>query len=161
MAKPYDIICRALKDIGALEAGETPTADAAQDAFDMLNDMLDQWSNEDMMTFRWTEIVFPVVQNQTQYTIGPSGSVYATFVGSITDDILTVTSATQGGITLNMTITGAGIPAGTESRSCRRTTESALPPSRSAFVSPTHTTAINPARWAASALARTSASFSL
>ena len=117
MAKPYDIICRALKDIGALEAGETPTADAAQDAFDMLNDMLDQWSNEDMMTFRWTEIVFPVVQNQTQYTIGPSGSVYATFVGSIDQDILTVTSATQGGITLNMTITGAGIPAGTEIKS--------------------------------------------
>lgn len=32
MTKPYDVICRALKDIGALEAGETPTADAAQDA---------------------------------------------------------------------------------------------------------------------------------
>ena len=71
MARPIDIISRALKDIGALEAGEVPTADAAQDAFDMLNDMLDQWSNEGMMVYNYTEIIFPVVQNQTQYTIGP------------------------------------------------------------------------------------------
>jgi hypothetical protein len=83
MAKPIDIISRALKDIGALEAGEVPTADAAQDAFDLLNDMLDQWSNEDMMLYNWTEIVFPVVSNQTQYTIGPYGTVYATFTGTV------------------------------------------------------------------------------
>ena len=36
MTTPLDIISRALKDIGALEAGETPTAEASQDAFDML-----------------------------------------------------------------------------------------------------------------------------
>jgi hypothetical protein len=30
--QPIDVISRALKDIGALEAGETPTADAAIDA---------------------------------------------------------------------------------------------------------------------------------
>jgi len=51
MTQPIDIISRALKDIGALEAGETPTPEAAQDAFDMLNDLIDQWSNEDMMVF--------------------------------------------------------------------------------------------------------------
>ena len=32
MTQPIDIISRALKDIGALEAGETPTPEAAQDA---------------------------------------------------------------------------------------------------------------------------------
>ena len=37
MTQPIDIISRALKDIGALEAGEAPTADAAQDAFDFGN----------------------------------------------------------------------------------------------------------------------------
>ena len=66
MTKPIDIISRALKDIGALEAGETPTADATQDAFDMLNDLVDQWSNEDMMVSYKSEIVFPVVQDQTR-----------------------------------------------------------------------------------------------
>ena len=51
MAQPIDIISRAMKDIGALASGETPTPEEAQDAFDMLNDMIDQWSNEDMMIF--------------------------------------------------------------------------------------------------------------
>ena len=40
MTTPLDIISRALKDIGALEAGEVPSADSAQDALDMLNDLV-------------------------------------------------------------------------------------------------------------------------
>ena len=44
---------------------------------------------------------------------------------------------------------------GTEPRSCRRTTLSVLPASRSPCVSPTQTIAVSPARCAASALART------
>ena len=44
MATGLEIISRALKDIGALEAGETPTPEAAQDAFEMLNDLIDQSS---------------------------------------------------------------------------------------------------------------------
>ena len=88
MTKPLDIISRALKDIGALEAGEVPTADSAQDAFDMLNDLIDQWSNEDMMVYNTTEIIFPLISGQVQYTIGPTPStanfVGASFTGSIT-----------------------------------------------------------------------------
>lgn len=112
---PLDIVSRALKDIGALEAGEVPTADAAQDAFDMLNDMLDQWSNESMLPFYKTEIVFPVTAGTTQYTIGPGGTVGATFTGAISGDTLTVTagSLTKGAINLGQTIAGAGIAAGT------------------------------------------------
>ena len=53
MTKPIDIVSRALKDIGALEAGEVPTADAAQDAFDMFNDMLDQWHISSSRYFTW------------------------------------------------------------------------------------------------------------
>ena len=83
MTTPYDIITRAMKDIGALAAGENPTADEAQDGLDLLNDMIAQWSNENMMVFYRTEIVFPCVQNQVQYTIGPAGNVSARFVGSI------------------------------------------------------------------------------
>ena len=90
MTKPIDIISRAMKDIGALAAGENPTADEAQDGLDMLNDMIAQWSNENMMVFYRTEIVFPCVQNQIQYTIGPSGNVGAAFTGSITGTTLTV-----------------------------------------------------------------------
>ena len=58
MAKPIDIITGALKDIGALAAGESPTSDAAQDALDMLNLLVDQWSNENMMVFNIQEIIY-------------------------------------------------------------------------------------------------------
>ena len=58
MTKPIDIISRALKDIGALEAGEQPSADSAKDAFEMRIDHIDQGSNEDIMVFNLTEIIF-------------------------------------------------------------------------------------------------------
>ena len=113
MTQPIDIISRALKDIEALEAGETPTPEAAQDAFDMLNDMIDQWSNEDMMVFYKTEIIFPIVSGQTQYTIGPGGQVGSIFTGSISGNILTISSIQSGAISLGMTLSGAGIASGT------------------------------------------------
>jgi hypothetical protein len=113
MTKPLDIISRALKDIGALEAGEVPTADSAQDAFDMLNDVLDQWSNESMMVTYKTEIIFPITSGQTQYTIGPNGQIGAVFTGSISGNILTVTAITSGAIALGQTLSGTGIIDGT------------------------------------------------
>jgi hypothetical protein len=115
MTRPIDIISRAMKDIGALAAGEVPTADEAQDGLDMLNDMIAQWSNENMMVFYRTEIVFPCVQNQVQYTIGPSGNVGATFTGSISGNTLTVpaNAVTSGAITMGMTLTGTGVASGT------------------------------------------------
>jgi hypothetical protein len=118
MAKPIDIISRALKDIGALEAGETPTPDAAQDAFDMLNDLIDQWSNEDMMVFNFQEIIFPVISGQTQYTIGPVAStanfIGATFQGSISGQVLTVSGLTTGAVAQGQTLSGTGITPGTK-----------------------------------------------
>jgi len=114
MTQPIDIISRALKDIGALETGETPTSDAAQDAFDMMNDLLDQWSNEDMMVFYKTEIVFPITPGQSQYTIGPTGQIGANFVGSIDGTILTITAINSGAIATGQFLSGTGIMAGTQ-----------------------------------------------
>jgi len=114
MTQAIDIISRALKDIGALEAGETPTPEASQDAFDMLQDMLDQWSNESMMVFYKNEIIFPLVSGQTQYTIGPGGQIGAVFTGSISGTTLTVTSIQSGGISLGMTLSGTNIISGTK-----------------------------------------------
>ncbi len=118
MTTTLDIVSRSLKDIGALEAGEVPSADAAQDALDMLNDMLDQWSNEDMIVFNFTEIIFPIIQGQTQYTIGPNPStqnfIGASFTGSISGNVLTVTGILSGAIAQGQTLSGAGIVAGTK-----------------------------------------------
>jgi hypothetical protein len=114
MTQPIDIISRALKDIGALEAGETPAPADAQDAFDMLNDMVDQWSNEQMMVFYKTEIIFTLTAGQTQYTIGAGGQINGTITGSISGTTLTVTDVSDGAIALGMTLTGAGVAAGTK-----------------------------------------------
>jgi hypothetical protein len=114
MTQAIDIISRALKDIGALEAGETPAPADAQDAFDMLNDMLDQWSNEQMMVFYKTEIIFTLTSGQTQYTIGPGGQIGGTITGSIAGTTLTVTDVSSGAIALGMTITGSGVSSGTK-----------------------------------------------
>jgi hypothetical protein len=114
MTAPIDIISSALKDIGALAAGETPDPASAQDAFIMLNRMLDQWSNEQMMVYYKTEIVFPITAGQTQYTIGPGGEIGAIFTGSIVNNVLTVTAITSGAIALGMTLSGTGITSGTK-----------------------------------------------
>lgn len=118
MTKPIDIVSRALKDIGALEAGEVPTADAAQDAFEMMNDLIDQWSNENMMVFNVTEIIFPVISGQTQYTIGPNPStqnfIGAQFTGSITGNVLTVSGIDYGAVAQGQTLSGTGIASGTK-----------------------------------------------
>ena len=118
MTQPIDIISRALKDIGALEAGEVPTPEAAQDAFDMLNDLIDQWSNQDMMVFNTTEIIFPLISGQIQYTIGPTPStanyIGASITGKIVGKVLTVSGITSGAVALGQTLKGAGIPSGTK-----------------------------------------------
>ena len=118
MTTPIDIISRSLKDIGALAAGEAPTADAAIDCLDMLNDMIDQWSNEDFIVFNTTEIIFNVVPGQVQYTIGPDPQtlnfVGANFTGTFSGNILTVTSVTQGAVAQGQYLSGPGITPGTK-----------------------------------------------
>jgi len=118
MVMPIEIISRALKDIGALEAGETPTPDAALDAFDMLNDLVDQWSNENMMVFNVTEIIFPVISGQVQYSLGPypqtTNFIGASFQGSISGNILTVTSVNSGAVAQGQILSGTGITSGTK-----------------------------------------------
>ena len=118
MAKPIDIITGALKDIGALAAGEAPTNDAAQDALYMLNLLVDQWSNENMMVFNIQEIIWNVIPGQVQYTIGPNHTtanfIGAQYTGSITGNVLTVTGITQGAVVVNQFLSGSGITDGTK-----------------------------------------------
>jgi hypothetical protein len=114
MPQVIDIISGALRSIGAAAAGEPVGPQAATDALSMLNDMLDQWSNERMMIYYVTEIIHNLINPQYQYTIGPGGQVNSTFTGSISGTTLTVTSFTSGAIALGQTLTGAGITAGTK-----------------------------------------------
>jgi hypothetical protein len=63
----------------------------------MLNDMLDTWSNSTMMVPYVTEIIFTLVNNTYQYTIGQGGTVSAgAFTGSISGTTLTVSACPLG-----------------------------------------------------------------
>ena len=74
MAQPLDIVQMALKDIGALAPGEQGESAALNDAFTTLNDMLDQWSNDPMMSYYTSEIVQNIGGLGTTFTIGSGGA---------------------------------------------------------------------------------------
>lgn len=114
MTSALDVVTRALRAVGALESGETPDSPTANDAFDMLNDMLAQWSNRRMMVYYTTEVVFPLTSNKYQYTIGPGGQIAGVFAGSISGFTLTVTGVTSGAIAIGQTLVASGIPANTK-----------------------------------------------
>lgn len=113
MTQVLDIVKSALRTIGALEAGETPDADQANDALVLLNDMVAAWSNSKMMVHYTTDIVFPLVTNVKDYTIGPGGTMGAVFTGSVSGFTLTVSALTSGALALGQVISGTNITAGT------------------------------------------------
>jgi hypothetical protein len=112
--QPLTIIKGALRSIGALATGETPDADTANDCFLMLNDMLDQWSNQRMMVFAVQEVMHELASGQYQYTIGQAGAdVGCIFTGSIAVNTLTVTGVTSGALSVGQQINASGVTAGT------------------------------------------------
>jgi hypothetical protein len=85
-----------------------PTAEQTDDAFNMLNDMLGMWSNERLLIPYETEVVFPVVPNVYQYTIGPGGTIGAVFSGSQAFGVVTVASVTSGSLAIGQTLSTGG-----------------------------------------------------
>lgn len=104
---PLTIISGALRSIGALATGEPVPPDQANDALILLNDMLDQWSNEKLMVFCIQEVIHELTGSQFIYTIGPNGQVGATFTGSISGTVLTVTGISSGALSVGQSISGA------------------------------------------------------
>ncbi len=113
MSQPYDLIAGALLDIGAREAGEVAGPDDTSEAFTLMKQMLDSWWNEPQMLFCKNEIIHELVNSTYVYTIGNGGDIVATFIGSITGNVLTVTSLATGALSVGMLVTGAGIATGT------------------------------------------------
>jgi hypothetical protein len=109
MTKAIDLVTRALKDVGAYAPGEIPDAADANDAFDMLNDLIDQWSNSTMMVPYITEIVFSIATNVYRYTIGNGGTVGQQITASISGTVLTVSVTDFGDIALGQYLSGAGV----------------------------------------------------
>lgn len=110
---PLDLIGKSLSDIGALAAGESVEPNVANDAFETLNDMLDQWSNEKMLLPYVQEVIHELIGGTYIYTIGPNGNVGSTFSGSISGITLTVSSFSTGALSVGQTVSGSGVTAGT------------------------------------------------
>ena len=72
---PLDIITNAVIDIGALAPGEPLEPALAQFAFNTLNDLLDQWSNEGLMIFNNQEIVATLTPGKYIYSVGNGGEI--------------------------------------------------------------------------------------
>lgn len=78
MTTAGDIIFGALRLIGQLAEGETPSAATAQDALTAMNAMIDSWSIERLAVFATHDQTFVWPPNEATRTLGPSGD----FVGT-------------------------------------------------------------------------------
>lgn len=73
-----DQINRALRLLGVLAEGETPSAAMSQDALMALNQMIDSWNTERLSVFSTQDQVFNWPVGEISRTLGPSGD----FVGN-------------------------------------------------------------------------------
>ena len=73
-----DQINRALRLLGVLAEGETPSAATSQDALIALNQMIDSWNTERLSVFSTQDQVFTWPVGEIHQTLGPTGD----FVGN-------------------------------------------------------------------------------
>ena len=72
------LIASSLRLIGVLGSGESPSNAEANDAFIALNDLIDSWSNEQLLIPNKIREVFPLVSGQQTYTMGAGANFNTT-----------------------------------------------------------------------------------
>jgi len=70
-----DIVTKALQMTGAYGAGQPLSAADAELGLDLLNAMMDEWSNYTLACYEVQEQSVVLVPGQNQYTIGPGGNI--------------------------------------------------------------------------------------
>jgi hypothetical protein len=73
MATALDVIKSSLRLIGAFSSGETLDVGEANDALDVLNDMIDSWNTDRLAIFTTRIDTFPFILGQQDYTLGTGG----------------------------------------------------------------------------------------
>lgn len=74
----YDQIVGALRLLGVLAEGETPSSETANDALYALNQMIDSWDTERLSVFSTQDQVFSWPSGERTRSLGPTGD----FVGN-------------------------------------------------------------------------------
>lgn len=69
-----DVCTKAAQAIGAYGSGQPLTDSDAQLLLDLLNSMLDEWSNYTLACYEILEQSAPLIPGQASYTIGPGGN---------------------------------------------------------------------------------------
>jgi len=71
----YDQITGAMRLLGVLAEGETPSAATANDALFALRQMIDSWDTERLSVFSTKDVVYNWPSGQISRTYGPTGDV--------------------------------------------------------------------------------------
>lgn len=69
------IIARAMRLLGQIGAGESPTTDEYSDGLVALNDMIDAWRNDRLLTFAYRTESLTLAIGTESYGIGPSSDL--------------------------------------------------------------------------------------
>lgn len=78
MATANDLISNSLRKAGILSSGETAEGEDADETLEIMNDILEQWSLEDLMVYYSTILTVPLIAGTNSYSIGPTGDLVAT-----------------------------------------------------------------------------------
>jgi hypothetical protein len=78
MTTANDQINGAMRLLGVLAEGETPSAATSQDALAALNQMIDSWNTERLSVFSTQDQVKTWLPNSISNTLGPTGTLVGT-----------------------------------------------------------------------------------
>ena len=74
MATAQTVIDRALRLIGAIASGESPTSAESADGLVALNAMISSWQTEKLNVYAFVDTPFTLVNADSSYTVGPGGN---------------------------------------------------------------------------------------
>jgi hypothetical protein len=74
MSSAQTIIDRAMRLIGAIASGESPTAAETTDVLAALNAMIESWQTERLYVYAMVDTAFTLVPTDASYTVGPAGN---------------------------------------------------------------------------------------